>query len=105
MIRSAILALSVVLVGCDKEPTKQELEMERAAAKAASKAKIAQRLAQPLEPRVIEAGPGQLLVLDIPEASIFGSSIDIKRCYVWRDSEFKTAAMSCPSEPELRIER
>jgi hypothetical protein len=38
---------------------------------------------------------GELLVLKTPQR-IGRNLVDVQTCYVWRDSEYRTASMQCP---------
>ena len=51
----------------------------------------------PLAPRVLHAGNHEVVVLDVPSLGP-ANLVTTQRCYVWRDTEFRTAAVSCPSE-------
>lgn len=57
---------------------------------------VALAVNSPLTLRVLQAGAHELVVLDVPSAQR-GTLVERQRCYVWRDSEFKTATISCPS--------
>lgn len=87
--------LATTLAACDHEPSPQE----RAASEAEAKAKIEARMKAPIEPRVFAVGQHQMLTIDVPSAE-FGE-VFTRRCYVWRDTEFSTSAMSCPGEANL----
>lgn len=39
--------------------------------------------------KTIKLDSGEMVVVDLP---------DYQRCYVWRDIEFKTASLQCPSD-------
>jgi hypothetical protein len=53
-------------------------------------------LDQPAASRVYPVGKNEVVVINFPEA--IGRSTDIRQCFVWRDAEFKTASMQCPSD-------
>lgn len=42
---------------------------------------------------------GELLVLDVPVVLQYGG-LDAAKCFLWRDYEFKTASLQCPSDAE-----
>lgn len=88
------IAVLAVLVGCGDRPSKEHADKEAAARTAQLEKRAAQEMARPLKPRVLAAGAHQVLVLDVPVRST-SYSIDYRRCIVWRDLEFKTAALSC----------
>jgi hypothetical protein len=46
----------------------------------------------------IDGNEFKLIELPVNDGSDF---IDIQRCFVWRDEQFKTAAMSCGQQPEI----
>jgi hypothetical protein len=41
---------------------------------------------------------GELRVIETP-VSEFPGIVETQRCFVWRDTEFKTASISCPQPP------
>jgi hypothetical protein len=45
---------------------------------------------------------GEILELQIPRIGTSGF-LEVQRCYVWRDAEFRTAALNCGGETELRL--
>ena len=47
-------------------------------------------------PRTYQIDGHQLMVVDVPSAD--GGFVDVQKCFVWRDAEFKTASMQCPGE-------
>lgn len=102
MNRIALVAMAVVLCACDKSPSKEQVARERdtsrAEAKAKAKVRIAKVLAEMRDPMVMQTEAGQLVVLDVPEVVSSMGRVDTRRCYVWRDTEFKTAVLSCASE-------
>lgn len=65
--------------------------------KAARIEKARQLLAHKPEQTTYTLGTNQLLVIDFP-VRVNDDFTDIKRCFVWRDTEFKTATMSCEQE-------
>ena len=87
-----LLGVAAMAVGCDRSPSRAELAVEDRKQSEDMQA----RIKRPLEPRVLAAGAHQVHVVDIPSAD-FGVLVSMQRCYVWRDSEFKTSSMSCPS--------
>ena len=82
------------------EESKVARELEQKKVK--QEANVALAISKPLSPRMLQAGAHQLVVLDVPSVGV-GSSVTMgwwiekQRCYVWRDAEFKTATISCPS--------
>lgn len=95
-----ILVACVCLPGCDRQPTAEEVKLR----KAEREAKVSGAINRSLSPRVLQAGVHQLVVLDVPFAET-RTQVAMERCYVWRDSEFKTATISCPGgEPTQYME-
>lgn len=96
----SILVACLCLPACDRQPTAEEVKLR----KAEREAKVAAAINRSLSPRVLQAGVHQLVVLDVPFAET-RTQVAIERCYVWRDSEFKTATLSCPGgEPTQYID-
>ena len=60
-------------------------------------ARVKAKLAKPLEAQTMAVGPNQLLTVEVPSLMSGTTMLQVQRCYVWRDVEFKTAAMSCPA--------
>ncbi len=49
-----------------------------------------------IEPRIFNTEKGQLVVIDVPLPSTLSStSVEMKRCIIWRDIEMQMPAMSC----------
>lgn len=68
----------------------------------------ARAVATPRAPaqHVTRFGDHEIRQLDLPVSDGYGGT-EYQRCFVWRDAEFKTATLSCPSEqdgalPDLR---
>lgn len=77
--RSLLIAL--LLIGCSQEKPKEVRVRQEVKASA---------------PTTIPVNGNQIVVVEIPSKD--GKYTDIQKCYVWRDAEFKTSSMSCPSE-------
>lgn len=53
----------------------------------------------PISPRTLQVGANQVQVVDISSmADPRAALVETRRCYVWRDLEFKTASMTCPQD-------
>lgn len=91
--RLAPAVIGLALVACERQPTPSE----RTATEAKRIASDAAFLRQLEEPRVLQAGAHQVVVLEVPQLES-GVLRSVQRCFVWRDAEFKTAAMSCPGQ-------
>lgn len=48
-----------------------------------------------------EAGPGQVLRIQIPSATMRGNPVFDTVCFVWRDHEYRTATLHCPYSDAL----
>lgn len=86
-------ATALLLAGCGdtiaESPHKNR--QERAASTEAA-------LNQTPAPRTYHVGDGELKVVDVPVGGVTGF-VSTQRCYVWRDVELRSAAISCPSAP------
>lgn len=57
------------------------------------------RVDLPIVPRTLQVGSNQVQVIDVPSmVSPRMPLVETRRCYVWRDLEFKTAAIACPED-------
>lgn len=86
------LILALVLAGCSDAPAdvpRRTMNERRNDAIAISK--------QPPQQTSHQLRNGELIVLDVPVVVAPGFS-DVQKCFLWRDSEFKTASLQCPSE-------
>lgn len=55
-----------------------------------------QALAQTPAPRTYRYAEGELKVFEVPIRA--GRMVDRQTCILWRDSEFRTASLQCPSD-------
>ena len=84
------LVLTLALIGCTQEqPKANALKRERIEAAKA----IAEK---PPQPRTYMIQGNQLVVVEV--ASADRGFVDMQKCYIWRDQEYKTSSISCPSE-------
>lgn len=93
------LLLTLVLAalaacGADPERPKRTKQERQEAAEA--------QLAKTPVPRTYRYPDGELRVIDTPVPSILGD-VELQRCFLWRDTELKTASLSCPQQPELIV--
>lgn len=95
MHRPALILALGLLAACGKGSSEQERQANREA----RKERAAAAVSKPIEPRVHKVGPNELVTVEVPSADSLGY-VDIQRCYVWRDLELRTAALSCPHAPE-----
>jgi hypothetical protein len=87
-----VLALAIIVVACTEAPAnevKVPIEQRRAAAEAA--------LAKTPVARTFDIGEHQLLMFNVPVKTI-GGLVEYQRCMVWRDREFRSATLQCPSD-------
>ena len=47
------------------------------------------------EPKTIMVNGNQIVVVDVPSTG--GEWFDAQRCYIYRDVEFKTSSITCPT--------
>ena len=85
------LLLIVLLAGCGKDDTPTPAMKHRDRLLAAKRIEN-----HPIQPRVYEIGGNQLIAFAVSTADSDGY-IDERKCFVWRDYEFKTSTMSCGS--------
>ena len=78
------LALTLILAGCTQEPPKPQ-------------AKQRDRVEQQ---RTHQVGQNQIISVQVPGEMWFES----QKCYVFRDLEFKTSSISCPTGATGQIE-
>ena len=85
------LLLLVLLASCSVKPDADDRAERRAKREAAAAAHVA----KPPTAREHAMENGALVVLDVPTTD--GYSKDRQKCFVWRDSQFRTANITCPS--------
>lgn len=89
----AIVALAL-LSSCSDDKPKPASTDEKKAARAA---KAEKQLSQPPTNIIHNINGNQLIVIDFP-VRMYKDFVDTKRCFVWRDAEFKTSSMTCEQE-------
>ena len=88
----AVLA-GIALFACtDNAPAPDRKAARAARVKAAELASI-----QPPRQRIHHMPTGDMVVIDVPVV-LYSGFADVQRCFIWRDTEFKTAAMQCPAD-------
>jgi hypothetical protein len=87
------LLLVLVLVACSND---RPSDAARAQRRSEREAKAAAFVTQPPTSREHAMGTGSLLVVEVPVTDGYGST-ERQQCFVWRDSAFKTANITCPS--------
>jgi hypothetical protein len=89
------LTLVLALAACSDAPAGKvttKRQDRQAAAEAA--------LAKTPEPRSYRFDGNELKIIDVPVKDASGF-LDLARCFVWRDAEFRTASLSCGTRPDV----
>jgi hypothetical protein len=92
--RPLALALLLALVACGE---RSDPPLHRASAQERREA-MEESLGRTPQPRSYRYADGELRVFEVPVRS--GRFVDRQTCILWRDAEFKTATLQCPSETE-----
>lgn len=95
--RILLIILAALAAGCDDgqaETRRQRLADRQQAAEA--------QLSKTPEPRTYRFDGNELKVIEAPVKDFTGH-VDMQRCFVWRDHEFKTAAISCGQQPDVLL--
>ena len=96
-----LVAIPFFLAGCPSNPP-----VDTAAASRANKerrlAKAETVLSKSPVPRTYTIEGNQLQVVEVPVADTFGF-VELRRCFIYRDQEFKQASMSCEQQPGVLI--
>jgi hypothetical protein len=87
------MVLLLILVACTAEQDKPRVK--RADRKASAEIAVSRT---PV-PRTYRIDGSELKVLDVPVMDS-GGFVDMHRCFLWRDAEFKTATLSCSQDAE-----
>lgn len=93
----ALLVTLLFIQGCS-ETTSEKPKRSKAERTAAAQ----EALHKPLVPRSYRIGQDQLQVIEVPVQDSSGF-VDVQRCFVWRDGEYKTASLSCSQTPDLVV--
>lgn len=89
-----MLLAALVLTGCGQPadpPRRTRAEREQAAEALLSRTP---------EARSYRFDGNELKVIDVPVKDFTGQ-VDVQRCFVWRDQEYRTATLSCGQQPEI----
>ena len=79
--------------------------LERAEHKCEKCKALAQEgLAKTPTPRTYRIDGNELKVIDVPVLDSTGL-LDVQRCFVWRDQEFRSSTLSCGQMPEIFIHK
>lgn len=84
-----VLVICLLLAGCFSEPEKPSAGVRKE-----RQAKAAVTLGKTPVPRTYRYGNGELQVFEVPSADRLGY-VEHQRCFVWRDTEFKSSTISC----------
>lgn len=97
MLERLILLGALVLIGCGDTQAEKPRMSKKERAEAAELA-----LSRTPDVRTYRIDGNELKVFEVPvkDSSNF---VDIQRCFVWRDQEFKTATLSCGQQPEIML--
>lgn len=101
-VMAAVLGLAVLASlirggGVEAQPGAQPSALDRSVAIQAAR----ERVDLPIVPRTLAVGANQVQVVDIPSmVSPRMPLVATRRCYVWRDLEFKTASITCPEDSD-----
>lgn len=103
ILAAVVLGLSVVASlirggGAEAQPGALPSALDRSLAIQAARKQID----LPIVPRTLQVGDNQVQVIDIPSmVSPRLSLVEARRCYVWRDLEFRTSSITCPVDGEV----
>jgi len=95
--RFILLVSALVLAGCSDTVAEKprKTRQERAADAQA-------QLSKTPDSRTYRIEGNELRVVEVPvkDSTDF---VDIQRCFIWRDQEFKTSTMSCGQQPDILL--
>jgi hypothetical protein len=94
-----LAAVAVAVSACSDAPPSKESRQVRVQERL-KKAEFT--LGQTPQPRSYRFDGNELKVIDVPVADGSGF-LENQRCFVWRDSEFRTATLSCPQAQEMVV--
>ncbi len=92
---------SLLAAGCGPSDTERKAEREKNKQRRA--AKIAKQLSEPVKATHHAVGPHEIISVAVPYDGGYGSFVEVQRCFIWRDAEFKTSSIACPSPAELDL--
>lgn len=99
MLKLWLIAIPALFAGCADDRPIAEARKERTQQR---QAQADAALSKTPVPRTYPVGQNQLQVIEVPVADGSGF-VDVQRCFVWRDQEFKTATMSCGQQPDVLV--
>jgi hypothetical protein len=92
--RPALLPLLLLLCSCSGQPEHSASREQKMAERRAKAERLAK---QPPKQITYRFDNGELVVIDIATVGDGGLQ-DSQKCFLWRDAEFKTASLQCPSD-------
>lgn len=100
MLKIWLIAITALLAGCADSDIDAASARKASMAKRQAKAEAA--LSKTPVPRTYSMQGNQLQVVDVPVADSSGF-VDIQRCFIFRDQEFKQSTMSCGQQPDVLL--
>lgn len=94
-----IVAAAVLLCACTDDSPSRESRQER---RKAREAKAEETLARGPQTRSYSVGAHQLVVIEAPVKDSTGF-VDVQRCFVWRDADFRQSTLSCGQQPDVLL--
>lgn len=88
------LLLLALLAGCGQATSDQTARAQR---REAREQKALEHVRQPPGVKTHAVGSHQLIVVELPVAEPGGFSLGHQTCFIFRDAEFQTSSVSCPS--------
>lgn len=101
--RALLSLVLLTLAACDGGQADADRVATAKSERRAARSEAAEaRLAKPPVPRTYSYPDGDLRVLEVPVKDGSGF-VDVQRCFVWRDHEYRTATLSCGQMPDLHL--
>lgn len=92
-----ILLVSALVAGCGDTPADKP-KLSRQQREEAARL----LLSKTPEPKVYHLNGNELKVIEVPVKDSTGH-VDVQRCFLWRDQEFKTSTLSCGQMPDVLL--
>ena len=98
MHKRLILLSALVLIGCRGDAPADKPRMSKK--ERAEAAELA--LSRTPDVRTYRIDGNELKVFEVPvkDSSNF---VDVQRCFVWRDAEYRTSTISCGQQPDVLL--